>query len=230
VSLKSARVVVPIVLSITQPKSVVDVGCGVGAWLKAFEECGVQDYVGWDGDYLDRSQLMIPSDHFRSVDLSNPPSVGRTFDLAVCLEVGEHLPARSAPVLVDLLTRAAPCVLFSAAMPGQGGTFHVNERWPEYWRRLFTAKGYKRLDPFRPRLWTQGDVAPWYKTNLYLYCSPERIKADSTLSAEAEFADANPFELVMSDVLQPLTTVRGLMRALPKAVGQMISRLVGRTT
>lgn len=152
-SLRSARAIAPIVTDLVKPRSVLDVGCGVGTWLAAFAELGVTDYLGVDGDYVDRTALRIPSERFVSMDLASPVSLGRRFDLAVCLEVAEHLPLSAAAGLVGFLTEAAPVVLFSAAVPGQGGTCHVNERWPPFWRLLFERRGYSRLDPIRPRVW-----------------------------------------------------------------------------
>src|SRR5204862_3532668 len=144
-SLRSARAVVPLVMELVRPASVLDVGCGLGTWLAAFAEAGVADFLGMDGDYVDRAKLKIPAERFRAADLTNPPSPGRTFDLAVCLEVAEHLPEKASPRLVELLATAAPVVLFSAALPGQGGTRHINEQWPAFWQRLFAARGFVRL-------------------------------------------------------------------------------------
>src|SRR5215204_4952574 len=98
-SLRSAQVIVPLVTALIRPRSVVDVGCGIGTWLKVFSEAGVEDYLGLDGDYVTRDQLLIEPMHFQAADLANPPKLERTFDLAVCLEVGEHLPAKSVPKL-----------------------------------------------------------------------------------------------------------------------------------
>ena len=91
-SISSAQVVVPIVLSLFQCHSVVDVGCGVGGWLKEFERHGISDYLGVDGDYVSRQLLKIPADRFMPLDLHNVIGLGRRFDLACSLEVAEHLP------------------------------------------------------------------------------------------------------------------------------------------
>ena len=96
VSLASARIVVPCVIDFVRPTSVVDVGCGVGAWLSVFQEYGVRRIVGLDGAYVDRSLLMIPHDACFNVDLRSPFCLDETFDLALSLEVAEHLPPRSA--------------------------------------------------------------------------------------------------------------------------------------
>jgi SAM-dependent methyltransferase len=117
----SARAIVPLVLRLVRAGSVIDVGCGQGTWLAVFAEHGAADVTGVDGDSVDRDRLEIPADRFRGHDLARPLSVGRTFDLAVSLEVAEHLPAASADDFVASLAHLAPVVLFSAAAPYQGG-------------------------------------------------------------------------------------------------------------
>src|SRR5688572_21294277 len=86
-SLRTAQAVVPVVRDLTQPTSVVDVGCGVGTWLAAWRECGVLDVHGIDGSYVDREMLLIPAEHFQPHDLSTPINVERRFELAMSLEV-----------------------------------------------------------------------------------------------------------------------------------------------
>jgi SAM-dependent methyltransferase len=168
-SLSSAQVVVPKVLSMVKPGSVVDVGCATGAWLSVFQQLGVEDILGLDGSYVDTSKLRIPEKNFESVDLSKPFTLPRRFDLAVSLEVAEHLPDRSAKKFVGSLCNLAPTILFSAAVPGQGGTHHVNEQWPEYWRLLFAEQGYLMFDPIRPAIWQNDRVASYYRQNMYLF-------------------------------------------------------------
>src|ERR1700730_5552918 len=131
-ALYAAGLIVPLLVESYRPQSVLDVGCGMGAWLKIFSEQGVSDYLGLDGAYVDRSKLYIPIQHFEACDLKNPPTLNRKFDLACCLEVAEHLAPESAPALIDYLVTQAPVVLFSAAIPGQPGTNHVNCQWQSY--------------------------------------------------------------------------------------------------
>ena len=126
-SIRSAEIVVPIVLSLFPCHSVVDFGCGVGGWLREFERRGVNDYLGVDGDYVSRQMLKIPADRFMPLDLRNVGDLGRRFDLACSLEVAEHLPEERAKPFVAALVKAAPVILFSAAVPRQGGTGHLNE-------------------------------------------------------------------------------------------------------
>jgi 2-polyprenyl-3-methyl-5-hydroxy-6-metoxy-1,4-benzoquinol methylase len=136
-SLQSAREVIPLVRHYYDPASVVDVGCGGGSWLSVFHELGIRDIYGLDGDWANTDDLLIPSALFQETDFLKPFRLSRTFDLVVCLEIAEHIQKSSAPVLIESLTHLGPVILFSAAIPDQGGVDHVNEQWPEYWARLF---------------------------------------------------------------------------------------------
>lgn len=230
---ESAEVVVPMVIDLVGPESVVDIGCGRGAWLSAFRRCGVYDVVGLDGDYVDRDGLAIPSDCFQAADLSQPIRLGRSFDLAVCLEVAEHLPASASANLVGALTTAAPVVLFSAAIPGQGGVGHVNEQWPDYWRSLFEQKGYVALDILRPQLWDDPRVAFRYRQNSFLYASVEHVGEHPDL-AEGNQRQVIPSRIVHPDLFQrmvrksdPLNhSIATLLRALPRAAAGAVRRRV----
>jgi SAM-dependent methyltransferase len=182
--MRSARRIVPYVVELTGCRSVVDVGCGIGTWPCAFIEQGVQDVAGVDF-HEEARRLMISPALFRKADLRRPVDLGRTFDLAVCLEVGEHLEEAFADGLVDSLVRLAPVVLFGAAVPGQGGWSHINEQWPEYWAARFRARGLAAVDCIRPRFWDDPDVDYWYSQNTVLYVQPDRLERSPELAAAA---------------------------------------------
>src|SRR5262249_51654275 len=135
----------------------------------AFLGNGVEDVMAIDGDYVDRSMLRIDPGLFTPVDLEKPIRLSRTFEMAVCLEVGEHLNPARADTFVDDLTRLAPVVVFSAAIPGQGGTNHINEQWPSYWTALFAKRRYQVFDCLRVRLWYDERIAVCYRQNLLFY-------------------------------------------------------------
>jgi SAM-dependent methyltransferase len=185
-SRSSAKVVAPLVLQLAQPRAVVDVGCGDGTWLAEFRELGVTDTTGLDGEYVDRRSLKIPQDQFISKDLSSPFELARAFDLALSLEVAEHLPERSAQGFVDSLTRLAPIILFSAAIPFQGGTRHLNEQWPEYWAKLFGRRGYVPVDCIRQKIWGNDQVEWWYRQNCLIYARNTLIETNATLRSAYE--------------------------------------------
>ena len=182
---QSAAVIVPLILEWIQPRSVVDVGCGDGTWLSVFQASGIDDILGLDGSYVLSETLQIPKECFVSKDLSQSVSLNRTFDLAVSLEVAEHLPAESAPGFVESLTNLSDVVLFSAAIPHQGGTHHVNEQWPNYWIDLFESRGYIPVDSLRPRLWNDAAVQPWYAQNSFIFVRGDRLSHYPLLKAVA---------------------------------------------
>lgn len=165
----SAGAVVPMVNELLRPASVLDVGCGVGTWLAEWGKAGVSDLVGMDGDYVDRAVLQVPADKFESVDLEQPFSLGRKFDLVQSLEVAEHLDESCADTFVESLARHGDTILFSAAIPGQGGEHHVNEQWPSYWAEKFARAGYTVYDVIRPQIWTDPRIRVWYRQNILLF-------------------------------------------------------------
>lgn len=169
-SRQSAAVVVPLVLDVCGPlRSVLDIGCGTGLWLDAFRRCGADEIQGVDGDHLDPAALFIDPSCFKAVDLASPINVGRAFDLVVSLEVGEHLDAASADVFIDSIVRHGELVLFSAAIPTQGGEHHVNEQWATYWVGKFERKGFEVFDVLRPKIWHDDRVSFWYRQNVLLF-------------------------------------------------------------
>jgi SAM-dependent methyltransferase len=176
-SLDSARVVVPLVLKVFPCTSVLDIGCGIGTWLKAFDENGVHEHIGYDGNHVTRDMLLISSESFRPCDLRFPPSIDRRFDIACSLEVAEHLPDTTADALVTALVRAAPVVVFSAAVPGQPGPGHINTQWQDYWAKLFIRHDYKPTDFLRPQIWGDPRVCWWYQQNVVVYCDPAHYPA-----------------------------------------------------
>jgi|WetSurMetagenome_2_1015567.scaffolds.fasta_scaffold24210_2 hypothetical protein len=174
----SAQVIVPLIAERLQPKSVVDIGCGLGQWLRVFLDLGIQDILGLDGHHLPAEKLYIASDQFLGFDLRSnfAEKIGRRFDLAISLEVAEHIPSWHASRFIEGLTQLSDAVLFSAAVPFQSGTEHINEQWPEYWANEFHRFGYHPIDCIRPAVWYHPDVAGWYKQNVLLYLTEDRLK------------------------------------------------------
>lgn len=224
-SQSSARVVLPLIFDIVRPTSVVDVGCGVGTWLAAAIELGVDDVVGFDRA-VPRQQLRIAEQHYVDVDLSQGLPIDRRFDLAISLEVAEHLPAERAASLVSDLCSLADAVLFSAAVTGQGGQDHINEQWQSWWVRLFAEEGYAVLDPVRPATWTDARVEPWYSQNTLLFV--RRTRADM-LERAAHVPAALPLDLVHPLLWE--VKLRALRPLSARAAAQaFVSAIRGRVT
>ena len=188
-SRRSAEEMVPLLLELVKPRSVVDVGCGDGTWLSVVAAHGIADVLGIDGAYVDRSRLAIDRARFVEKDLALPFTIDRTFDLALSLEVGEHLPESAADGFVGSIARLAPVAVFSAAVPHQTGNHHVNERWPEYWAEAFARHGFAAADAIRPRLWDRSGVEWWYAQNTIVYAREGALSKLPELASAAAATD-----------------------------------------
>lgn len=174
----SASKIFPILFKEYFPSSVIDIGCGTGAWLKIALENGVKEIKGVDGDYVDYNSLQIPKDFFIPKDISQIEfkDIGTRYDLAVSLEVAEHLDIKDSENFIKLLTELSDVVLFSAAVPYQGGTNHLNENWLEFWASLFKSFDFYPIDIIREKIWDDPDVCYWYKQNIMVFAKKEKAK------------------------------------------------------
>jgi SAM-dependent methyltransferase len=220
----SARKIVPLLLRLVPCRSVADIGCGDGGWLAAFRAAGIDDILGFDGPWVDAALLKIPTDRFRCADLAAPVKAERRFDIAMSLEVAEHLAAERAGTFVADLVALAPVVLFSAAVPGQGGVHHVNEQWPAYWTALFKAHGYRGLDLLRPMIWNDSSISWWYRQNLVLFAAEHVIAGNEKLAALVSSAPDEPPALVHPELLSIVLkrsrpSFGRWLRMLPDALG-----------
>ena len=188
-NMSAPGIIVPELVHWFQPASVLDVGCGIGTFLCTFLEAGVPEVRGVDGEWLDRSLLLIPKERFTVVDLEKPIHLGRKFDMALCLEVAEHLAPESADNIVDSLCEHADTIVFSAAIPGQGGQNHVNEQPFNYWKEKFEQRGFHWHDVLRRRYWNETSIEWWYKQNIFL------VTRHSNLPAELSKLSLNGSEL-----------------------------------
>lgn len=164
----AAAEIVPVVINLLHPKSVIDIGCGTGTWLSLFKQHGITDITGVDHPQTDFSLLKISKDKFIPADLSKPYRTNRKYDLVVSLEVAEHLSAAAADTYVETLVALGDVILFSAAIPYQGGEGHVNEQWPQYWMNKFGKHGYGFNDSIRQQVWLNSKVEWWYRQNIFL--------------------------------------------------------------
>lgn len=168
-SLASARNILPFILNLIHPKSVINVGCGVGTWLSVCMEAGIEDVLGVDGNYVDRRMLLIPPSRFLAADLRKPLQVDREFDLVLSLEVIEHLPKECECIFIDTLVRLGKVVVFGGCAPVRGGVGHLNEQWQSHWVGLFRERGFETMDCIRPRIWDNREVAWWYAQDTFLF-------------------------------------------------------------
>ena len=218
---QSAHEVLPIILQLLKPQSIADIGCGCGDWLAAAAELGVKDILGVDGDWVQESQLAISREKFLVRDLATPLNLGRRFDLVLSLEVAEHLPASAARGFIQGLCQTADKIVFSAAIPGQGGRHHVNEQWPVYWADIFGQFGYACYDLLRPRIWGNPRVAWYYAQNCLIFA---RLGSAPHLGRETR-----PLSLVhpalWSAQVSRLNSPGKLLERLPKAILALLRRM-----
>lgn len=199
----SAKEVLPIIFNLVHPKSVVDVGCGVGTWLSVCQELGIDDVLGLDGPYVSEEMLKIPTIKFKKADLSKPVDISRKFDLAMSLEVAEHLHESSAKKFIESLIELSDFVLFSAAIPLQGGHNHINEQWQSYWAEKFFENGYIVIDCVRPLVWGRDSVEWWYAQNAMLFVKKEIL--DERKDLEKLAVDSRELQL---DLVHPKNYIR----------------------
>jgi SAM-dependent methyltransferase len=198
-SRRSAQAVVPFLVQLLEPRSVVDAGCGTGSWLRVFRENGTEDVLGVEAAPIDGSVLEIAPDELRIASVVEDLELGRRFDLALCLEVAHYHPPDAAPKLVRNLCALAPAVLFSAAIPGQGGAGakdRPGQQWPDAWAALFEAHSYVCIDCVRPRIWDDDEVEVWYAQNTLLFAERTLVESRPALAAELDRARGRPLSVV----------------------------------
>ncbi len=219
-----------VVDALPEVRSAVDFGCGVGTWLSVLkEEKGVSDILGIDGPWVEQDLLEIPRQCFRQANLEEGVELDRRYDLAITLEVAEHLSDTTAIRFVESLVTASDFVLFSAAIPFQGGTYHINEQWPDYWAGLFSRRGYVALDFVRRIVWNDKQIPPWYRQNVLLFVKEEeahRVKVSRSDGCDIPL----PLSLVHPDLylwkVNEWATVKGSWRLLRQAVKNWIKSTI----
>lgn len=223
-SSESAAVVAPIVVEMLPITSVLDVGGGVGAWAAAFAQAGAHESHCIDGDYVRRRQLLVPESAFRSHDLTQPLDLGRRYSLCVCLEVGEHLSLAASSTLVASLVRHADAILFSAAIPQQGGERHINEQWPSFWRQRFADHGYEPFDVIRPRIWSDSQVGFWFRQNLFVYAINDAARQLRSLPFVPPPFDLVHPELWTSRNAEPAPSIRTALVLVGRALRRRLAK------
>jgi SAM-dependent methyltransferase len=195
----SAERILDILWDYVQPNSVLDVGCGIGTWLAALQSRGVKDVCGIDGPWLNDGNLRCDRSLVQICDLEAGFDLGRRFDLVVCLEVAEHLSPNAAERFVETLIKHSSVILFSAAIPFQGGHHHVNEQFLSYWIERFAGHDFQPLDIIRGRIWDDSRIRWWLRQNIVLFAHKELIACNNRLSA-ASAVYSRPISIVHPDI------------------------------
>lgn len=194
----SANIIMKLVFDLCPIDSVIDFGCGTGTWINAARSNGAKHVLGIEGNWLQDEFLDNPDLDVQKLDLSKPIKINQKFDLAISLEVGEHLPPERAESFIEDICRTSQKVLFSAAIPNQGGTGHVNEQWQQYWAKLFSKLGYRAFDVIRPKIWSNSSIPFWYRQNIILYMHEDEIEHNKDIYLSLQ--ETKPADL---DVVHP---------------------------
>jgi len=191
-SSRSARHVIAAVRPHISVLSVLDVGCGRGIWLAEWRRSGIAEVQGVDGSYVSTAELAVPAQYFRALDVSYPFDLERKFDLVQSLEVAEHIAADCAEIFIDNLCRHGDLILFSAAVPGQGGEHHINEQPYEYWREKFRVRGYRVFDFVRTVVARNRQVEPWYRYNSLFFVRDNALERLDKAVQRTQLQDSTP--------------------------------------
>jgi hypothetical protein len=194
---RSASVVLGLLFAHYRPVSVVDIGCGRGAWLAAAEKLGATSLRGLDGAWVGRDVLLSDAIEFSAVDFEGDlPPLAAKYDLCISLEVAEHISQGNAKRFIDYLCHASDVILFGGAIKYQGGTNHLNEQWQSYWMDLFSQNGFQCLDVVRPHVWNNTSVEWWYRQNTFLF-----INSNSGSAPDEE--NLRRLEKPIADIVHP---------------------------
>jgi SAM-dependent methyltransferase len=169
-NLNDPKIIIPYILGVLNPSSVIDIGCGTGTFLKICKQFGINKVTGIDGPWVDKNLLSenLNISEFIELNLEEGFRINSRYDLALCLEVAEHLTESSSDLFIKCLVECSDVVLFSAAVPGQKGQNHINEQWPEYWERKFKLQNYSFNDVIRPIFWDEENLSLWYRQNMFI--------------------------------------------------------------
>jgi len=203
-------------------QSIMDFGCGMGCWSAVLHKKGFSRFQLIDHPSIPLDKILFPDKAcFLGVDLDKElPAVIKS-DLVICTEVLEHFSTKRSLELLDFITDCADLILFSAAIPGQGGVGHMNEQRHAFWHNEFSKRGYKWFDGFKPALVHQKEIPFYLRQNLFFYYKPT---ASFRFQGKANFTPED-MELVHKNILNRPLTLKELYRNFPSALRRFIKRV-----
>jgi len=219
-TLNSAEIILNLLkASLPKIESVVDLGCGVGTWLSVLEKQNI-DVLGIDGPWVDQEFLEIKKQNFKRKNLEEKLNLNKKFDLAISLEVAEHLRENKSDIFIQNLTELSDYILFSAAIPFQGGKLHYNEQWQEYWESKFELANFKAIDLVRPQIWNNKNIPVHYRQNIILYVNKDCMKNLNIPKITYPISIVHPELFYERIYLQK--TLRGAIRHLKQVIKQRL--------
>jgi 2-polyprenyl-3-methyl-5-hydroxy-6-metoxy-1,4-benzoquinol methylase len=229
-AVQSARITAGAIAGAIEPVSVVDIGSGQGVWLHTISEfvptvkravaLDIQSHKSPFFDALLKSSIDFK---FVEANFENSSTLpDEQFDMAICLEVLEHLTPDTAVEVARDIGKKCSCLIFSAAILGQGGTGHINEQKFSYWMQLMRDQGFIALDIFRPALRKADDVPSYYKQNMMFFWHPQNSKRNGVKIDLNALLSRNSLDVV--DNRSALTRIR--YRLIAYVPPQIVTALV----
>lgn len=231
-TIKAAKAVIKTVMKILPTiNSVVDFGCGVGSWLYVFKNHhNIPEIIGLDGDWVPNKQLVIDKNEFIETNMENTVNLNKRFDLAISLEVAEHISQKNASIFVKNIITHSDMIIFSAAIPFQGGSNHINEQWQSYWSDMFEAYGYRAIDIIKPAIWNNDEIPYYYKQNIVLYVNKEAEHRLNIPTMCMEWFPNNAINMVHPELFLrtqlEVHTIKGSFKFFRRAVKKQIKSLI----
>lgn len=217
ISYKSAAKIVPhIINKIGIPTKVVDLGGGVGGWCRAFLDNGTSKVICIDHPSTPSNLLVIDQNDFIKCDFEkNIPDFIKC-DLAISIEFAEHISSKKSDSIIDFLVQSAPIIVFSAAIPNQGGVNHINEQRHNFWANKFAERNFECLDIIRNDIIFDSDIEYYLRQNVFLFVDKNSNKYIEL--AKYEKLIPNEFEIVSSYILNKDPSFKQIIKMLLKKI------------
>lgn len=221
-TLSSAKKIVKLFPKFFDPRLILDIGCGTGEWIKAFQyQYPSCNFTGIDGNWIKSNNLICNFNEFIVADLNFglPKNIiNKNYDLITCLETITDLPEKEGGKLISQICKITNLCLFSSGAPNQTHGPHKNRQWQSYWHSLFKKNGFIALDFIRPAIWNDNDVGPWYRQNCFLFIEESWLQRNQkwqNLTLSQKF----PIDILHPNLLPPLTQnmrLKTWLRLLPR--------------
>lgn len=225
-SLASAKAIIPMVLEFIKPLSVLDIGCSRGEWLSVWKKYGVKIVMGYDGPFVKQEELLISKEEFSVCDLEKEIESKIKYDIVTCLEVAEHLKPEAADRFINSLCLTGDFILFSAAIPGQEGTLHFNEQYPDYWINLFQKNNFDVYDCLRENIWNNKSISSWYRQNVLIFIRKSEISKYPLIPKNKTVANALIHPEIFEYKLHKIANYERILRNPITAFGYFLKKYI----
>ena len=137
-------------------RRVLDAGCAMGLLVEALVARGIDAHGVDISEYAIAQAAPAVAGRCLVRSLNSADAFDGRYDLIVCIEVLEHMPADEARAALAGICAHTSDVLFSSSPTDFGETTHVNVQPPEAWAEAFAREGFLRdLD------YDASFITPW---------------------------------------------------------------------